>query len=65
MIEKYKLILGDCLQKMKELPSESVDAVITDPPYNVLSEIQAWDDKGDDDKFLDFTKKWMSEAYRV
>lgn len=28
-----KLILGDCNEKMKEL--ESVDLVITDPPYNL------------------------------
>ena len=25
--------LGDCLEKLKELPDESVEAVITDPPY--------------------------------
>jgi DNA modification methylase len=30
-----RLILGDCIEKMKELPAESVDAVITDPPYGV------------------------------
>lgn len=28
-----KLILGDCLEKMKEIPDNSIDAVITDPPY--------------------------------
>ena len=27
------LILGDCIEKMKELPADSIDAVITDPPY--------------------------------
>ena len=26
---------GDCLELMKELPDESVDAVITDPPYGI------------------------------
>ena len=26
---------GDCLELMKELPDDSVDAVITDPPYNI------------------------------
>lgn len=36
-----KLILGDCIEKMKELPSESVDAVICDPPYNIG--IAEWD----------------------
>lgn len=27
------LILGDCIERMKELPANSIDAVITDPPY--------------------------------
>lgn len=29
------LLLGDCLERMKEIPSESVDSVITDPPYGM------------------------------
>ena len=29
---------GDCLELMKELPDDSVDAVITDPPYNISKE---------------------------
>lgn len=28
------IIQGDCLEKLKELPSESVDCVVTSPPYN-------------------------------
>ena len=31
------LILGDCLEKLKELPDNSVDAIVTDPPYFLLS----------------------------
>ncbi|MBI3501968.1 MAG: site-specific DNA-methyltransferase [Bacteroidetes bacterium] len=30
-----KIIRGDCLEKMKLLPSESVDLIITSPPYNL------------------------------
>lgn len=33
MIEK--VILGDCLEKLKDIPDKSVDCVITDPPYNI------------------------------
>lgn len=33
MEERYKLILGDCLEKMKELSDASIDCIITDPPY--------------------------------
>jgi len=28
-----KLIHGDCLQEMKNIPDASIDAIITDPPY--------------------------------
>lgn len=31
----WQLYEGDCLEVMRTLPSESVDAVITDPPYGI------------------------------
>ena len=30
-----KLIQGDCLEVMKQIPDKSVDLVLTDPPYNI------------------------------
>ena len=27
----YNLLLGDCLERMKEIPDDSVDMVLTDP----------------------------------
>jgi site-specific DNA-methyltransferase (adenine-specific) len=30
-------MLGDCLEKMKEIPDESVDMVLADPPYGTTS----------------------------
>lgn len=32
-----KLIQGDCLEKMKDIPDESVDLVLTDPPYGTTA----------------------------
>ena len=32
-----KLMLGDCLERMKELPDGSVDLVLTDPPYGTTA----------------------------
>lgn len=31
----WKLYEGDCLEVMRELPDNSVDAVVTDPPYGL------------------------------
>ena len=37
------LILGDCLEKLKELPDNSVDSVVTDPPYGLSFMNKKWD----------------------
>ena len=35
--EDLQLLFGDCLERMKEIPDGSVDAVICDPPYGLVS----------------------------
>lgn len=37
------ILHGDCLQKLKELEDNSVDAVITDPPYGLSFMGKKWD----------------------
>src|SRR5579859_4058511 len=37
------LLLGDCIERMRELPDESVDAVVTDPPYGLEFMGKEWD----------------------
>ena len=32
-MSEVKLMLGDCLERMKEIPDGSVDMILTDPPY--------------------------------
>ena len=36
-MNNFTLILGDCLEKMKDIPDGSVDCVITDIPYGEVS----------------------------
>ena len=31
--EKYELIYGNCLDELRKMPDNSVDCVITSPPY--------------------------------
>jgi site-specific DNA-methyltransferase (adenine-specific) len=38
-----KLILGDCLEKLKDLPDNSVDSIVTDPPYGLSFMGKKWD----------------------
>ena len=37
----HKLILGDCLEQMKNIPDHSIDLILADPPYGTTS--CAWD----------------------
>lgn len=39
----YKLFRGDCIDVMKRLPANSVDAMVTDPPYGWRFMGEAWD----------------------
>ena len=34
-IEKYLLINDDCFSNLKNIPDNSVDLILTDPPYNI------------------------------
>ena len=37
------IILGDCIEELKKLPENSVDAIITDPPYGLEFMGKEWD----------------------
>ena len=38
-----RLLLGDCLDKLKELDDNSVDSIVTDPPYGLAIMGKKWD----------------------
>ena len=35
--DNYKLLHGDCLERMKEIPDGSIDLILTDPPYGTTA----------------------------
>lgn len=41
--ENINLILGDCLEKLKEMEENSVDSIVTDPPYGISFMNNKWD----------------------
>jgi len=41
--EVNKIIQGDCIKKIKQMPENSVDAIITDPPYGLEFMGKSWD----------------------
>ena len=63
MDKNYKLILGDCLEKMKDIEDKSVNLVLIDPPYNIGKD--SWDKWGTVDKYVEFMGEVFLEIQRV
>jgi hypothetical protein len=60
------LLLGDCLEKMKDIPDNSIDSLVTDPPAGISFMNQEWDnDKGGRDAWIKWLSEVMKECLRV
>ena len=54
------ILNGDCIEQLKTLEKNSVDSVVTDPPYNIGFMSKGWDKTGT----VNNVEVWK-EAYRV
>lgn len=43
MVDRYTLYLGNCLDSLKGMPDNSVDSIVTDPPYGISFMSKKWD----------------------
>lgn len=59
--ELGRVFHGDCVAWMQELAADSVDAVVTDPPYLIGIMGQTWDTYGDRRRWH---AQWLREAVR-
>jgi site-specific DNA-methyltransferase (adenine-specific) len=64
-MDKVNLIHADAIEAMKKLQDNSVDLVVTDPPYNLRKNYGETQDKLEFNEYLTFTENWLKEADRV
>lgn len=62
---RFQLHHGDCLAGMRSLAAESVDLVVTSPPYNLGIAYGQYDDTSPRDLFLAWCLEWAGEVRRV
>jgi len=53
---RITLLEGDCLELVKTIPDNSIDCLLTDPPYSVMNDYE-WDKKD-----ADFYHQWLSQV---
>lgn len=81
IMEFNKIYLGDCVKTMRTvITNSSIDLMYADPPYNLSGKSlklianktggpfykmnEKWD-TWNYDNYLDFTKRWINESFRV
>ncbi len=64
-LDLNKIYCGDCLEIMKKIEDNSIDTVITSPPYNVNINYDNYNDNKPFQEYVDFTYKWLAEVYRI
>ena len=42
----HQILLGDCRDRLKEMPDNSIDSIVTDPPYELGFMGKSWDASG-------------------
>ncbi|EMR5424064.1 site-specific DNA-methyltransferase, partial [Escherichia coli] len=64
-ISSCELVNADCLEFIRLLPENSVDLIVTDPPYFKVKP-EGWDNqwKGDDD-YLKWLDQCLAQFWRV
>jgi site-specific DNA-methyltransferase (adenine-specific) len=60
-----RFYLGDCLDVLGRLDAQSVDAIVTSPPYNLGIRYRTYDDTMPRDSYLEWTGQWVKKAARV
>ena len=57
--------IGDCAERLKDLEDNSVDYIISDPPYGLKFMSKGWDNIGEGSQQREWHRKWLVESYRV
>ena len=58
-----KLINGDAITELKKIPTESIDCIITSPPYWKGFEYESYFNSYN--QYLKWSEKWLRECKRV
>lgn len=64
-MSSFDIRCGDAIDLIKDIPDNSVNLIIADPPYNLGKDYGNNHDLKGFEEYLDFTNRWVSEAKRA
>lgn len=63
--KRLEVILGDAIDELKKIESNSIDLIVTDPPYNLNKDYGETKDNLFHEEYIEFSRAWLKEAHRV
>ena len=65
MIEIDRIYNIDCIELMKQISDNSIDIVITSPPYNCGIDYDVYNDNKEWNEYLLWSENWLKEIQRI
>jgi site-specific DNA-methyltransferase (adenine-specific) len=59
------IYVGDCIEVMRTLGDDSVDSIVTDPPYGISFMAKGWDSFAGNVQYAAWVETWSRECLRV
>lgn len=60
-----QVLHGDCLERLREVPDDSIDFVFADPPYNLGKNYVGYSDDLGIREYFNWCDQWIAELARV
>jgi site-specific DNA-methyltransferase (adenine-specific) len=62
---RFQIEVKDCVEGMRSLSNDSIDVVVTSPPYNLKIKYRNYNDNRTRNEYLDWSRSWAREIKRV
>lgn len=61
-----RIFNADCLVTLKKIEDETVDLIVTDPPFNIGKKYESdYNDNKRHDEYMQWCKTWLTECIRI
>jgi adenine-specific DNA-methyltransferase len=61
-LELNRIYQRDCIEGMRLLPDDSIDLIVTSPPYNIG---KSYETRQSVDSYVEWSERYLKEVYRV
>ena len=60
-----KVIEGDAIEVMKQIPDDSIDMTFADPPFNLKKSYEYYEDDKETREYLTWCNRWLYQMVRI